>query len=317
MSLLSSIAKLISSSSYRVLRTKLVFFTTWMKETFLHTFYRDNCSLMAAAISFYAILSVIPLFLLFISVSGFILHKSDEAFQAVTELLLKTFPTSTVEVFTIISDLISRKTVFGLIGLAGLIWAASRIFSAVENSMNLVWKVKKGRAYWHSKFISLLLVPISVLIMLSSLAFTAFYTVAKDLKAPLIGLRVSEAAFASKLFAVVLPLVLGFILFFLIYKIIPYRKIDTKSALIGAVCASGLWEVAKFLFDIYIKNYAHFQKIYGSFGTLVVMCFWIYYSAFILLIGAEIGSNYEETKSGTQFKNLDAEGGEATALPGS
>lgn len=317
MSLLTSIAKLSSSLSYRVLRTKLSFFLTWMKETFLHTFYRDNCSLMAAAISFYAILSVIPLFLLFISVSGFILHRSDQALQAVTDILLKTFPDSTVAVFGVISDLIRAKTVFGLIGLLGLTWAASRIFSAVENAMNVVWKVKKGRAYWHSKFISLLLVPISVLIMLSSLAFTAFYTVAKDLRVPLIGLKVSEAGLHSKLFAVILPLVLGLVLFFLVYKIIPGRKVDTKAALIGAACASGMWEVAKLLFDIYIKNYAHIHKIYGSFGTLAVMCFWIYYSSFILLIGAEIGSNYEETKSVTQLQNLDTEGGVPAALPGS
>lgn len=251
---------------------------------------------MAAAISFYAILSAIPLFLIFISVSGFILHSSTQAFEAVTNILLKTFPTSTLAIFNILSDLIQRKTVFGLIGLAGLTWAASRIFSVVENSMNIVWKVQKGRAYWHSKFLSLLLVPISVLIMLSSLAFTVFYTVAKDFKIPLIGIRVSEATMVSKLFAILLPLILGFFLFFLIYKIIPYRKIDTKAALIGAICASSLWEVAKFLFDVYIKHYAHFQKIYGSFGTLAVMFFWIYYSSFIVLIGAEIGSNYEETK---------------------
>lgn len=296
MSILSLLVKLTSSPFYSILRRKVTFFNTWMKETFLHTFYKDNCSLMAAAISFYAILSVIPLFLVFISVSGFILHSSTQAFEAVTDLLLKTFPTSTAAVFTILYDLIQRKTVFGLIGLAGLVWAASRIFSVVEGSMNIVWKVDKGRAYWHSKFISLLLVPISVLIMLSSLAFTAFYTVAKDLKVPLIGLKVSEAAFISQLFAILLPLILGFVMFFLIYKIIPHRKIDTKAALIGAICASGFWEVAKFLFDIYIKNYANFQKIYGSFGTLVVMFFWIYYSAFIVLIGAEIGSNYEATK---------------------
>jgi membrane protein len=296
MSLLSAIAKLTSSATYWVLRRKLVFYKTWLKETLIHTFYRDSCSLMAAAISFYAILSVIPLFLLFISLSGFVIHSSGRAFEAVTELLLKVFPASTSEVFDILSGLIQRKTVFGLIGLAGLTWAASRIFSAVENSMNIVWKVEKGRAYWHSKFISLLLVPVSVLIMLSSLAFTAFYTVAKDLRIPLIGLKVSEAAFVSKLFAVLLPLVLGVILFFLIYKIIPSRKVTTKAALLGAVYASGLWEVAKLLFDIYIRNYANFQKIYGSFGTLVVMFFWFYYSSFILIIGAEIGSNYEETK---------------------
>ncbi len=297
MSFLSQIAKFTSSSSYLVFKKKFTFYITWLRETFLHTFYRDNCSLMAAAISFYAILSFIPLFLVFISAAGFVLHASEQALASVTILLVKTFPASTADVFKILTDLMQRKTVFGMIGLAGLIWAASRIFSAVENSMNIVWKVKKGRAYWHSKFLSLLLVPISVLIMFSSIAFTAFYTVAKDLTIPLIGLKVSEATFMSKVFAILFPLVLGFILFFLIYKIIPYRKINTRAALIGAVCSSVMWEAAKLLFDIYIKNYAHYQRIYGSFGTVVVMFFWIYYSAFIILIGAEIGSNYEEVKA--------------------
>jgi membrane protein len=299
MSLLSRIVKLTSSPFYPIAKRRLAFFVTWGKETFLHTFYRDNCALMAAAISFYAILSVIPLFLLFASVSGFILHRSDQAFQAVTDVLLKAFPDSTAAVFGLLSDLIKRKAVFGLIGLLGLTWAASRIFSAVENAMNVVWKVKKGRAYWHSKFLSLLLVPISVLIMLSSLAFTALYTLAKDTRVPLIGLKLSSAGFESKLFAVILPLALGFVLFFLVYKIIPGRKVNTRAALIGALCASGLWEIAKLLFDIYIKNYAHLHQIYGSFGTLVVMFFWVYYSSFIVLIGAEVGSNYEETKRNT------------------
>jgi len=251
---------------------------------------------MAAAISFYAILSVIPLFLVFLSAAGFILHSSEEALSSVIILLMKTFPASTAAIFELLSHLIQKKAVFGVIGLAGLMWGASRIFSAVENAMNIVWKVKKGRSYWHSKFLSLLLVPIAVLIMLSSLAFTAFYTVARHLTIPLIHLELSEATFVSRLFAILFPLILGFILFFLIYKIIPYRKVSTKSALIGAICSSVMWEVAKSLFDIYIKHYAHFEKIYGSLGTPVVMLIWVYYSAFIILIGAEIGSNYEEVK---------------------
>jgi len=296
MSLLSQIAKFTSSPVFLVLKKKFVFYKTWFKETLLHTFYKDNCSLMAAGISFYALLSVIPLFLVFFSAAGFILHSSEQALAAVTMLLIKTFPASTIKVFQLLSGLIQKKTVFGIIGLAGLVWAASRIFSAVENAMNVVWKVKKGRAYWHSKFLSLLLVPISVLIMLSSIAFTAFYTVARHLTIPLIHLKLSEATFVSRLFAILFPLILGFILFFLIYKIIPNRKVNAKAALIGAICSSVMWEGAKFLFDIYIKNYAHFERIYGSLGTPVVMLIWIYYSAFIILIGAEIGSNYEEVK---------------------
>ena len=64
-------------------------------------------------------------------------------------------------------------------------------------------------------------------------------------------------------------------------------------ALAGALFAALLWEISKHLFDIYIKDYAGIEKIYGSFGTIVILLFWIYYSAFILLIGAEIGASLE------------------------
>ena len=296
MSILSFIAKLSSSTFYYIFKRKGAFLFTWLKETFLHTFYRDNCSLMAAAISFYAILSVIPLFLVFMSISGFVLHSSKQALQAVLVLLWRTSPTSIADGFKVITGLMEQKAVFGIIGILGSVWAASRIFSAVEDSMNTVWKVEKGRSYWHSKFLTMLLVPVTVLIMLSSLAFTALYTLAKNIEIPFIGLKLSQAPWISQISVVFLPLVLGVGMFFLTYKIIPNRKVSWQAALIGALCASGLWEIAKYLFDIYIKHYGNFQKMYGSFATIVVMLIWVYYSAYILLIGAEIGSNYEETK---------------------
>jgi membrane protein len=296
MSILSFIAKLSSSTFYYIFKRKATFLFNWVKETFLHTFYRDNCSLMAAAISFYAILSVIPLFLVFMSISGYVLHSSKQALQAVIIVLWRTSPTSIADGFQVITDLMAQKTVFGIIGILGSTWAASRIFSAVEDAMNTVWKVEKRRSYWHSKFLTLLLVPLTVLVMLSSLAFTALYTMAKNIEIPFIGLKLSQAHWISQISVVLLPLVLGMVMFFLTYKIIPNRKVSWQAALIGALCASGLWEVAKFLFDVYIQHYGNFQKMYGSFATIVVMLIWVYYSSFILLIGAEIGSNYEETK---------------------
>jgi membrane protein len=296
MSLLSFFAKLSSSTFYHLSKRKTIFLFSWLKETFLHTFYRDNCSLMAAAISFYAILSVIPLFLVFMSISGYVLHSSKQALQTVIVILWRTSPTSIADGFQVITDLMAQKTVFGIIGILGSIWAASRIFSAVEDAMNTVWKVEKNRSYWHSKFLTMLLVPITVLVMLSSLAFTALYAVAKNIEIPVIGWKLSQAHWISQISVVLLPLVLGVVMFFLTYKIIPNRKVSGRAALIGALCASGLWEIAKYLFDIYIKHYGNFQKMYGSFATIVVMLIWVYYSSYILLLGAEIGSNYEETK---------------------
>lgn len=251
---------------------------------------------MAAAISFYAILSVIPLFLVFMSISGYILHSSKHALEAVIMLMWRTSPVALADGFKILSDLMEQKAVFGAIGILGLTWAASRIFSVVEDSMNIVWKVPKKRAFWHSKTITLILVPVTVLFMLSSLAFTALYAMAKNIEIPLLGWKLSQAHWISQLLVIISPLILGMIMFYLTYRIIPNRKTSGKAAFIGAVCASVMWELAKYVFDIYIRHYGNFQKTYGSFATIVVTLIWIYYSAFILLIGAEIGSNYEEIK---------------------
>ena len=275
------------------MKKNLLFLWNWFKQTYIYFFSKDNCPLMAAGISFYAILSLFPFFLLLVSLLGFVLHSSEKASSSVYFILVKTLPISTVSSFKLIFNLIQKKEVFGLFGLLGLTWASSRIFSAIEQALNTVWKVDKGRNYFHSKLLSVFLVPISILILFFSLILTSFYAFARSQSIPYLNFRLSDAPFLANLLALILPVLLSTLLFFLFYKFIPYRKIPNFPAFIGALTSAVLWEVSKHLFDIYIKNYTSLEKIYGSFGTIVILLFWIYYSAFILLIGAEIGNNLE------------------------
>jgi len=200
---------------------------------------------------------------------------------------------STATSFKLLFRLIEKKEVFGLFGILGLTWAATRIFSVMEQSLNIVWKVNRGRRYFHSKVLSVILVPASLAIVVLSLGMTSLYAFAKRMTLPFVHFRLSDAPFIANLFAILIPVFLSLLLFFLLYKFIPYRKISSFSAFIGALSSALLWEVSKNLFDIYIKNYAGVEKVYGSFGAIVILLFWIYYSAFILLIGAEVGANFE------------------------
>lgn len=275
------------------LKENIIFLWNWFKQTYIHFFSKDNCPLMAAGISFYSLLSLIPFFLLMISLLGFVLHSSEKASSWAYFLIAKSLPISTVSSFKLIFHLIQKREVLGLFGLLGLIWTASRIFSVIEQALNTVWKVSKGRRYLHSKFISVILVPISLLILLLSLGLTSIYTFAKNQNIPYLNFRLADAPFLANLLGIFIPIILGLFLFFLLYKFIPYRKIPNSPAFTGALFAALLWELSKHLFDIYIKNYAGIEKIYGSFGTIVILLFWIYYSAFILLIGAEVGANLE------------------------
>lgn len=275
-----------------------------VKDVYIHTFFRDNVSLMAAAISFYAMLSIIPLLLVFVSISGYVLNSSEYAFQKVSEFLVAVVPSSTTSTIEFLHDFVRKKVIFGAIGIAGLIWAGSRIFSAVENSINVVWKVEAGRPFWKSKLLSMILVPASVLVLILSIMLTAIYAFAAKMTVPVFNVSLSEISGLGHTMQIIIPIVVSMLLFTLIYMYIPNRSIPLISAVVGAVFAALFWEIAKLLFDIYVRNYADYARVYGSFGAMVIMVFWIYYSSFILLLGAEIGVAFEEHRKRSDFMNV-------------
>ncbi len=83
---------------------------------------------------------------------------------------------------------------------------------------------------------------------------------------------------------------------FLIYKIIPNRRIRFKTALQAALFTSLLWEVAKQLFGWYVLHSERFSMVYGSLGTIAIFFLWIYYSSAILLLGGEVAFLMEKRK---------------------
>jgi membrane protein len=249
---------------------------------------------MAGAISFFTLISFIPLFLLTISALGYVLHSSDKAGLSIFKFLADNMPTSTVDTFTLLRGVIDKRQVFGLIGILGMIWAGSRIFFAVENSMNMIWRVERKRPYWKSRSLALILVPITVIVMLISVFLTSIYTTARNITIPYINLSLADSSLITQFLTLFFPLLTGFLFFYVIYKFIPYRKINNLYAVVGAIFASLMWEITKFIFDFYILNLAQYKIIYGPLTALIITFIWIYLSAFILVIGAEIGSNLEK-----------------------
>jgi membrane protein len=87
---------------------------------------------------------------------------------------------------------------------------------------------------------------------------------------------------------------------FLIYKIIPNRKIHFGTALQAALFTGVFWEVAKQLFGWYVLHLGRFSMVYGSLSTLAIFFFWIYYSSAILLLGGEVACLLERIREKAQ-----------------
>lgn len=286
-------------------KIRAAWFLLWQKsrfardflwETYRGTFFADNVPLLAAAISFYTVLSILPLALVFVAISGYVLKSSEQALFEATNFLVKIFPATTTSVFTILLDLIRKKTIFGVVGLVGLAWTASRIFGVTEAAMNAVWQAPSGRTWWRSKLLSVILIPLAFIFLVFSVTVTSLYRLAQHRQLPLVGHRISEFPTLGKIVTLLLPIFLGFLAFWVAYRFLPNRKVPWRAAALGALVASLVWEACKYGFDLYIKRFADYNRVYGTYATLVITVLWIYFSAYILLVGAEIGVHFENVR---------------------
>ncbi|MCX6826195.1 MAG: YihY/virulence factor BrkB family protein, partial [candidate division Zixibacteria bacterium] len=98
----------------------------------------------------------------------------------------------------------------------------------------------------------------------------------------------------ESLFITIVSYFLIFSAFFVLYYLIPYARLGTKSPAISAFWAALLWEIARQIFGYYITNLASLKQIYGTYVLMVVVAFWIYYSSMVFIVGAEIGQLYRE-----------------------
>ncbi len=267
------------------------------KEVFAHTFYKDNAALLAAAISFYSILSFVPLVLVLISISSFVVRSSDEVALGLFTLLNTTFPATTAQAFELISGIINKRHLFGIIGILALAWSASRIFNVAESAMNIIWKPERRRPYWKSRLLTFGLVPFSTVILVFSFSWTALNSLAKETTLPIAEVKLGETFFFTGFFPYFFPAFLSFLLFFFIYKVLPSHKPSVTACVVGAGFAAISWEIFKILFDLYVKEYGDMNKIYGSLAGIVILVLWVYYSSYILIVGAEVGANYERLKN--------------------
>jgi membrane protein len=121
---------------------------------------------------------------------------------------------------------------------------------------------------------------------LVSVGLTAFFEYLRRLPSP----RFPAAAgfLLSAALAYVVPFLVTLLICFLIYHRVPDRRASARAAIRGALFTGVLWEAAKHLFTVYVTAFGSYSIVYGSLGAAVVLLVWVYYSAAVLLLGAEV-----------------------------
>jgi len=246
----------------------------------------------AAAIALYAILSLIPLFILTILMAGHLFGSFPDVEGELMEGIRRFSPSASRGVLTQLGAIEEKQGVLGWIGIITLIWFSSMIFGAIETAFNVIFRSRQPRSYLASKALAIAMIPMAWTVGITSMLITSIAALYAS-NPVLAEMGVPYLPFLrGTLFRFIIPYAVTVLFFTIVFKIIPTVRIPLGLALAGSAIFSALMEMAKHLFTWYVANYTRYNIIYGSLETVVVLIFWIFFIALILLFCAELMSSY-------------------------
>jgi len=261
----------------------------------LKRFDRDHGFFLASGVTFSLIICLIPLLLLLLAFVGTYLYSTKEVLNQIRLYLENIFPASDPRSMRNILRVIRDRKIVGILGLAGLIWTSTWVFSSLRTALNLVFHVEKGQGILHGKTVDLLMILLAGFFLFSSMTLTSVMTYLQ-------GFPLGIKPVIQLILKYLVPFLFTFCMFFLIYKIVPNRNIPFPVAFQAACFTSVLWEAAKQVFGWYVSHLAGFSMVYGSLSALAVFFLWVYYSSAILLLGGEIAFLLDRKEKRTIMK---------------
>lgn len=257
-------------------------------------FFEDKAPRLGAALSYYTLFSIAPLFVISIALAGLVFGEEATRGQVVEALegLMGAQGAEAIETMIANANRPGGSAVAATLGFVALLFGAGGVFIQLQDALDTVWEVreKRGRGwkgFLKDRFLSFGMVLGIGFLLLVSLIVTALINAAEGWIAARLG--GGPALWRGVNFLVSLGLTT--VLFALIFKLVPDAEVQWKDVWIGALATGVLFAVGKLLLGIYLGS-SGLSSSYGAAGSLVLVLVWIYYSAQILLLGAEFTQVY-------------------------
>lgn len=245
-------------------------------------FIAESGFFMAAALAFWFLVCVVPLLLLGASTIGFVL-SSEEAAQEVVNQLTRNFPVYRREISNVILRIVETRALSGIAGTFTLITSSTPLFAATRLVLHQMLGVKTAGGYVSNFLRDLGMVLVLTVMLFAASSMTWLFQWFQQ------EFVVKSAAGAPRWLywvTVGFSVSLSTVMFYFAYRFVPRRRPRAWAAVIGALLAAILWEVAKQAFRVYIRQIAVYDQIYGPLSVLVVFVMFVYYSASVFVFGA-------------------------------
>ncbi|MBI1967016.1 MAG: YihY/virulence factor BrkB family protein [Gemmatimonadetes bacterium] len=257
----------------------------------------DNIPFLASALSFDVLLTAIPFFALILAAIGYLVQHQLAVHQVeVHELIQQFLPSAGGDQGAFqrlegaLSDLVRQRERLTLFGVPAFLWFSTRLFGGLRVALNEVFDTDESRPWPLAK-----LTDLGMVLVTGGLLVVNAYLLA-------VGARVEAALgggfmrewlfrFSIELMAVASSA----LLFFVIFKLLPSRRIHWRTALIAAGFCALAFEIAKRLYTLYLTRFATLDRIVSDANVVgfILFLLWIYYSAYVFLLGGEVAETYD------------------------
>jgi len=276
-------------------------------------FTEDRVMKLSAALAYYTIFSLTPLIIIILSAASiFFSNKLNPGTQLFAEIseMVGTDAAKQLQGFVDNAYLTGKSTIGLIIGSITLIIGATAIFIEIQDSINLIWKVKAVPKKGWKKMITNRLLSFSLIVslgflLLVALVINSIVVAIGDRIGSLVNNSIGEAIpLANDTTTILIYIVNNAItiaavtaVFTIIFKVLPDVNLRWKSAIIGALFTALLFSLGKYLIGIYIEK-GNPGSAFGAASSIIVILLWIYYTAIILYFGAEFTQAYAEKYDG-------------------
>jgi membrane protein len=261
----------------------------------LREFSADQCTDLAAALTYFGTLAVFPALLAFVSIIG-LFGNAKTTTNALLKLLNGVVPPSTLDAMRGPIDNLTHSPAAGIglvVGIAGALWSASGYVGAFSRAMNRIYGIQEGRPIWKLRPVTLGVTVVAIVVaVLASLILVVSGPVAQQ-----VGDFVGVGGGVVLIWNIVkwpILLFLAILVLAILYHATPnIRQPKFRWMSLGALTALVVWALASVGFAFYAANFSKYNSTYGSIGGVIVFLLWVWISNNALLFGAELDSEIE------------------------
>jgi membrane protein len=260
----------------------------------LAKFNRDEGFFLASAIAYQALLCLVPFALLLLSFAGGYLVSSESAAAYFGQSIEQAAPVLDPALRENLMEIVAHRGTSGIVGTVGLLWMATAVFSGLRYALNAIFGKAQPHGALRGLAVDLGMIALAAATFLTSFGLTAAIEYVRRVQTKF--LPAAPGILLQLSLSYVVPVLLAVVLCFQIYHLLPNRRVCTRSALLGAIFTGVLWEAAKHLFKWYVLAFSSYSLVYGSLSAAAVLLVWTWFSAAVLLLGAEVAVLLEQER---------------------